>query len=377
MREIMGRFREIVSDPYGWAKRKKEKTGKKIIGCFPMGVPEEIIHSASMMPITLLGSEETIKEAQKYIPQQVCSVMRSNFDVYLRKELTFLDGIVFPDICDAIQRLSDVWRIHCPVPFHHSIASVVQDTPSGMRFLTEEFSRLRRALEEFFHVSISDESIGKSIAVFNENRSLLDRLNELRRLKPGLLGARDFSTIVEASMFMDKEEHSRLLIELLEKVQNIEKDAVFDGGVKVVLSGNLCQHPLWPFLDLLDELGICVVDDDLYVGTNYFAKKTKLPSDSPIAALAERYIKDVPSPAKINVKNEWPEYLIQIVKRSGAEGVIILRLMYCDSGFDYPYLKEKLSQHGIPDLLVETDQVLDLVEIRARLESFIEVVGGK
>lgn len=377
MREVMDRFREIVSEPYEWAKKNKEKTGKKIIGCFPMGVPEEIIHAASMIPITLLGSEQTIKESQKYIPQQVCSVMRSNFDMCLRKELGFLDGIVFPDICDAIQRLSDVWRIHCPAPFHHNIASVVQDTRSGMKFLTGEFVRLRKALEEFFHITISDEAIGKSIVVFNENRSLLDRVNQLRRLKLGFWGARDFSTIVEASMFMNKEEHTRLLAELLEKAKNAQRDVVPKEGVKVVLSGNLCQHPLWPFLDLLDELGVLLVDDDLYVGTNYFATKTKSSSDSPITALAERYIKDVPSPAKINLKNGWSEYLIGIIKRSGAEGVIILRLMYCDSGFDYPYLREKLSQHGIPDLLIEVDQILDLVEMRSKLESFIEIVGGK
>jgi benzoyl-CoA reductase subunit C len=377
MKQVMDRFREIVSEPYSWARKKKESTDKKIIGCFPMGVPEEIIHAASMIPIMLLGSGEPIKEAQKYLPQQVCSVMRSNFDMCLRKELDFLDGIIFPDICDAIQRLSDVWRIHCPLPFHHNIASVVQDTPSGMKFLTEEFVRLKGALEEFFHIKISDEAIGKSIAVFDENRSLLDRLNQLRRLKPDLFKARDFPTIVGASMFMDKQEHSRLLSELLEKAGPAAKSDVSKGERRVVLSGNLCQHPLWPLLDLLDELGIWVVDDDLYVGTNYFATGTKFPSESPIAALAERYIKDVPSPAKINVRNGWAEYLIQIIRRSGAGGVILLRLMYCDSGFDYPHLRKKLSEHGIPDLLIEIDQVLDLVEIRSKLESFIEIVGGK
>jgi bcr-type benzoyl-CoA reductase subunit C len=375
MKEALDRFKEIVSQPYEWVKKEKEKSRRTVIGCFPMGVPEEIFHAAGMLPVVLLGSDQPISIAHKYIPQHVCSLMRSNFDMYLREELGFLDGIVFPDICDAIQRLSDVWRLHCPIPFHHNIASVVQDTPSGMSFMIEEFTRLKTVVEEFFDVNISDEVLNESIAVYNENRSFLTRLNALRRSKPGVLGARDFSAVVEAGMLMSKEEHSRLLVELLKKAENTELDTAFAARVKIVLSGNLCQHSLWPVLNLLDELGIVVVDDDLYVGTSYFAAQAKA-SSSPMAALAERYIKGVPSPVKINVGNEWADYLIGMVKRAKASGVIILRLMYCDYAFDYPYLRERFSQNGIPELLIETDQELDLEDIETRLESFVEIVGG-
>jgi len=375
MQELIDMFNQIVAEPYGWVKREKEKTGKKIVGCFPMGVPEEIIYAGGLLPVTLLGSDEPITMAHRYIPQYVCSVMRSNFDMCLKEELNFLDGIIFPDICDAIQRLSDVWRIHCQIPFHHNIALVIQDTPSGMNFLVEEFARLRAALEHFFHIEISDQALQKSIAVFNDNRYLLERLNQWSRSKPGLFGARDLSTVVEASMLMSKEEHSRLLKDYLKKAENVQGKAAPNGGIKVVLSGNICQHPLWTILDLLDELKIQVVDNDLYVGTSYFATQVN-PSGSPIAALAEAYIKGVPSPVKINVENEWAEYLIGIVRSTEAEGVIILRSMYCDYAFDYPYLRERLSKNGIPDLLIESDQELDLEDIKTRLESFVEIVGG-
>lgn len=222
MKEILDKFKEIVSEPYAWAKKDKEKAGKKVIGCFPMGVPEEIIHAGGMLPITLLGVDEPITKAHKFVPQHVCSLMRSNFDMCLKKELGFLDGIVFPDICDAIQRLSNVWRIHCPIPFHHNIASVVQDTPSGMSFMIEEIARLKTAVEGFFHIRISDQALNESITLFNHNRSLLDRLNQLRRSKPGLFKARDFSAVMEAGMLMGKEEHSRLLSDLLEKTDLAE-----------------------------------------------------------------------------------------------------------------------------------------------------------
>jgi benzoyl-CoA reductase/2-hydroxyglutaryl-CoA dehydratase subunit BcrC/BadD/HgdB len=253
------------------------------------GIPEEIFQAAGMITVVLLGSEESLVMAHKFVPQHVCSVMRPNFDMCFREELGFLDGIVFPDICDAIQCLSDVWKLHCPISFHHNIASVMQDPPSGLNFMIEEFARLKAAVEEFFEVEISDEALNKSISVYNENRSFLSRLNGLRRSKPGVFGARDFSGVVEAGMLMSNEEHSRVLHELLEKAEKVN-GVCPDGRPRIVLTGNICQHSLWPVLDLLDGLRIVVADDDLYVGTNYFATQTKS-STTPIAALAERYRK--------------------------------------------------------------------------------------
>jgi len=372
--ELINRFNEVVAQSYSWQARWKAKTGKRVIGCFPMSTPEEIIHAAGMLPVTLLGSEESITLADKYIPTCICSLMRSNFDMALKGDYDFLDGIVFPDICDAVRRIADIWMMHQPVPFYHNLGlPVVITTPSSKSCLIGEFTKLKASLEKFYNIEISEEALNKSITVYNENRSLLKRLNELRREKPSLFKARDFAQIVEASMLMPKEEHSQLLTRLLDQAEAMSSS---DSNIKLVLAGNPCHHPQRGILNLLDELGASVVDDDLYVGTQYFTTLTEYTTD-PIDALAQRYRRHVPYTTKLNLKNSLGDHLLEIVRRAEAKGVVILGPRYCDFGFDYPDLSEKLSQNDVPELFIQTEQTLSVGQIRTRLQAFIEILEGK
>ena len=55
--EIMAKFTEWTASPGEGLTRWKEKNKKKIIGCFPMDIPEEIIHAAGMLPVVHLGKQ--------------------------------------------------------------------------------------------------------------------------------------------------------------------------------------------------------------------------------------------------------------------------------------------------------------------------------
>ena len=94
MEDILSKFSEVTEDPYKRLAKWKEQTGSKIIGCFPMYVPEEIIHAAGILPVTILGSDKPITHADKYVQLYICGLVRSNFDLALRGDLDFLDGMV-------------------------------------------------------------------------------------------------------------------------------------------------------------------------------------------------------------------------------------------------------------------------------------------
>ena len=374
MDDVREEFRKVVERPYEKAARWKRETGRKVIGCHPMYVPEEIVHAAGALPVVLLGSGETVTLAHRYLqPSFVCLPIRCNLDLALKGKLDFLDGVIFPDICDEARSLSDIWKAHREAPFHYSLMLPANlSTPLAGGYLAAQLADLRVSLERFLGHEIADESLRGSIAAYNRNRALLSRLYEVRRGNPGLLRARNAAEAVAASMLMPKEEHSELLSRLLEGLGAAEKPP--DGMPRLLLSGGLCDMPDMDILDLVEELGAVVVDDDLYVGSRYFATQVE-EGISPLDALAARYIGDVPCPTKFDPQSDWGEYLVDMARRSGADGVVIMMAEFCaPHGFDYPHLKEKLSAAGVPHLLLTTDHTGPSGQMKTRLGAFIELL---
>ena len=95
-----------------------------------MYVPEEIIHAAGLLPVVLLEQEQAITLADNYIQPYICSPVRSNLDLSLKGGMDCLDGMVFPDICEPAQMISEVWNIHQPIPFFHNVMVPVNTSAS-------------------------------------------------------------------------------------------------------------------------------------------------------------------------------------------------------------------------------------------------------
>ena len=373
MEQVLERFRGIVESPYAYLAKWKKESGRRVIGCFPMHIPEEIIHAAGMLPATLLGSDEPITLAEQYAHPYICQLVRGNFDLSLKGELDFLDGVVFSDFCLTVQMISDIWIHHKPAGFYHQLI-----LPKNMRanytqgYLTRQFGNLQKALEKLGGQAITDSSLATSIAVYNENRRLLHRLYQLRRAHPGILRARDVAAIVGAGMLMPKEEHSRLLSQLLGQIEQTPPSS--NGKVRLVVSGYLCDLPELDVLDLVEELGAVVSDDDLYVGRRYFHSLAD-EGLSPLAALAQHYIDDVPCPTKLDANQDWSAYLIALAREAKAEGVMAIALKYCEAHlYDFPTLAANLSQAGIPNLMIETSHRGATGQLRTRIQAFLETL---
>ena len=70
-KEILDKFESIVTNRDDFLNKWRINTGRKIIGCFPMYVPEELIHAADCLPVTLLGSNEQITKAAGNLPSYI------------------------------------------------------------------------------------------------------------------------------------------------------------------------------------------------------------------------------------------------------------------------------------------------------------------
>jgi benzoyl-CoA reductase subunit C len=269
-----------------------------------------------------------------------------------------------------------------PLPFFHQIWLSFRIDPLGKEFLISELNRLKSHLEQFTGDTISTDAIKKSIHIYNENRSLLKKVYDLRKETPGLIGANKMLQLVTSSMLMPKEEHSQLLTQFLSQVGELKAGA--EGKTGLVVVGHPCWAPEGALLNLIEESGGIILEDDLFTGQRYFNAAVKLNGD-PIESLADFFMQSMPCPIKhypghfLNKERETPDYpdlVIDMFRKSGAKGVIHLGVMYCDPyDLEYPYLKERLEKERIPFLNIRTGlDTTPLEPIRTRLAAFLEML---
>jgi benzoyl-CoA reductase/2-hydroxyglutaryl-CoA dehydratase subunit BcrC/BadD/HgdB len=137
----------------------------------------------------------------------------------LTGEYDFLDGVVFTNGCDHTRRAYDNWRAQEKTPsFMHMIPVPHVLTEDGLQWYREEVIAFKEHLEESFGVEVTDESLNEAISVYNETRSLLKQLYELRTRKaPPITGAETLKIVV-ASVSMPRDRYNQMLKELLDEM---------------------------------------------------------------------------------------------------------------------------------------------------------------
>jgi benzoyl-CoA reductase subunit C len=379
MEEVLNRFLEITADPYNSIAQYKEKTGQKVIGCFPMWIPEEIIHAAKALPVVMWRSNEPVTLGHVHLPPYNCAISRSIVDDALKGKLDFMDGMIFfrecliseevPFILEKNIKLSYIDFLYFPPLYLDDV---------GRDFMLGELEIFKKGIEKLTGKDISDAALLESIEIYNENRSLLRELYEVRKKTPGILKGRDILNIVWSGMLMPKEEHNSLLRDLLEEIRNSKVTQQVDERRKVILTGCLCQTPQVEILDLIENLGMTIIDDDLFTGSRYFISDLEV-NGNPLKSMVDRYFKRPPiCPTKADFETHLGDYLADMAKKVEADGVIYFLTKMCPPQLTYyPDVKRRLAKRGVPEILIEIEhELISLEGTRTRLEAFKETIGG-
>jgi benzoyl-CoA reductase subunit C len=380
MQDIFAAFRHAAEQPLQSAKRWKDAHGMKVVGSFPMHFPGELAHAAGTLPVILQESADPITVGHGVFFPFYCGFTRSVVDQACKGDFDFLDAIMFGDHCVQVLGAADVVRSRLPntrVHFYQLISAM--SDPWTLARARETFAGLKTGLEDLTGHPIDDEAIRASIRTFNRNRALLRELYDLRRAGTAALTAHQMQLAVQSSMVMDKAQHTALLEELLTDLRLRTLDQ--KRGTRVYLSGHFCQAPKANVLELIEDCGGIVVDDDLYHGHRYISTDVDEDGD-PLDALARWYLArnlKVPCPTRVDQNADWEGYLLGAMDRSKAEGMIVLMAKFCEPHmYYYPQIKEAFEARGVPHLLIETEHEMSSLEaVRTRIETFLEIVARR
>ncbi len=376
----MTAFEELTSlatYPVGPAVDQWKREGKKIVGFLCGYVPEEILYAADILPYRLRapGCAETTA-ASTYMSHLNCSFVRACFQFALEGKYDFLDGLVLTNSCDHIRRLYDLFRETANYPLIHLISIPHKTSDESIGWYRDEIVRFKESVEKSFQVEITPAGLSHAIGVYNQTRSLLRRLYELRQSdSPPLTGAESLS-IVLAGMTTPKHQYNQLLETLLEELSQRPGISGYRARLMIAGSGG-CDDPA--YCQVMEELGGLVVTDSVCFGGRYFWEPVEA-ADDLFLGLARSYL-NRPSCAKMTDRvAQRVDFVRQMVEKFNVDGVVFHRLRYCDLwGGQLLYLRDRLRESDVPLLELEREYTLGgtTAQIRTRAQAFLERLEGR
>jgi benzoyl-CoA reductase subunit C len=351
--EIIARCQALYDDlNFGSARAWKEADPKrKVVGYMPVYVPREIIHAAGMLPLGILGGGDQLEviHGDAYYQSYICRIPRSTIELGLTKRLDFVDGMLFPSICDVIRNLSGMWKLMFPDTYvrYFDVPQNYQDDIGGEYYI-EELRELQRGLEKLGGVTITDEALRASTALYNENRRLINAVYDFRAQQPAKAPSVEVYLLMRAGMVLPVEEHNQLLADYLAAAE-AEERPVRD-NCRIVINGAFCEQPPLNLIRSIEMAGCYIVDDDYMLINRWLLDEVPLDGD-PLANLSSAFLHaSADTAAKYSEREEdVGAYLLSTVRKTGAEGVIFTAPSFCDPALlERPMLADRMDEHDIP-----------------------------
>jgi len=351
--EIVKRCEGLFEDlQFDAVKRwKAAAPDRKAIGYMPVYVPREIIHAAGMLAVGIYGGGDQLEVIQgdAYYQSYICRIPRSTIELGLTGRLDCIDGMLFPSTCDVIRNLSGMWQIMFKDKYvrYFDVPQEYRDAVGG-EYYVHELATLRDDLAKLGGRTVTDADLRKSIAVYNDNRRAVNALYDYRSAKPWQAPTSEVYLVVRAGNVLPPEEHTQLIGDYLAAAEG-EKRPRRDNA-RVVVTGSFCEQPPLGLIKSIEMAGCYVVDDDYMLVQRWLLDEVPLEGD-PLENLSRAFLHRSTSTAcKYDERVEDKgRFLLESVKKNGAEGVIFAAPSFCDPALlERPMLQGVLAKHKIP-----------------------------
>jgi benzoyl-CoA reductase subunit C len=367
----MQRFREVLENRHEYARDWKARTGGKVLGYFEPYMPEEIAYAAGVLPVRPLSQHEPDDYRERHM-YGACACSRDILNQVAKGRYDYLDGLACAEGCQWLRAAFQDSLKYMPNPYSHYV--FVPDYVDGHRskyVMHSELKAFKKSVETWTGNPVTAEALDHAIEVYNTNRRLMRQVYELRRADNPIVSGSEAMEMVLASQVMDKEEHNRMLAEMIKELP--KRTNVNNTGVRLMLVGSPTSDA--GLERLIESLGAIVVIDELCTGSGYFWNEV-IPQEDRLLAIALHYLGKPHCALKDNNWRRRPAHIHQLYEDYNAQGVIIAKQIYCHPhGTDNPHIWTVLREHYIPFHFLERDTTIPEKETRTRIEAFINMLA--
>ncbi len=368
-KELLAKFHEVASNP----KAQKDAylaAGKKVVLTAPVYTPEEIIHSMGLVPMGAWGADVELKESKRYFPAFICSIVQSILELGVMGEYDGASAIVIPSLCDSLKVLGENWKYAVKgIPFIPMTYPQNRKPAYGIAYTKAGYERVIKDLEKATGASFDDAKLGESEKVYNEHNAVMREVVKVLADHPEVSAA-ERSDVFKSAFFMLKEEHTALVKELIESLKADQPGAA---KKKIMTTGILVDAP--ELLKIFDDNDLQIVRDDVAAESRQYRTDCQ-PNTTSLDSLSQKFADMNNCSVLYDFEKKRVQMIVDEVKESGADGVIMVLTKFCDpEEFDYVLIKKACEANDIPIILVEVDrQMANFEQARTMIETFKDLL---
>lgn len=364
-------FEDVVKSP----RRQMDKyigQDKKIIGCFPLYVPEQIVYALGMIPFGMWGNELEVKMTKNYFPAYICGILQTNFELAMKGVYEGISAVMITTLCDSLKCATQNWKYAVPnidmIPVNYPQN---RNSKGAYPFLYAQYKNIIDRLEKISGQRLYDANLRHAIEVYNEHNAIMREFIKVSADYPREISPLQRNYVVKSGYFMDKKEHSELVKQLLNEIKKCPPQRF--RGIKVITTGIIADSE--DLLNIFQSNKVAIAADDIAHESRQFRVDVKIGEDL-IGSLVNQYLEMYGCSTVIGGKIKREDYILKLVEENNADGVIMLMTKFCDpEEYDYPLIKKKMEENNIPMLAIEVDkQMRNYGQAATTVQTFQEMI---
>ena len=375
--EVFEEFAEQRKNSFLAVKQLKDQ-GIPVVGSYCTYFPQEIAMAMGAATVSLCStSDETIAEAEKDLPKNLCPLIKSSYGFAKTDKCPFFyfsDVVVGETTCDGKKKMYELMS-----EFKDTFVMELPNSQSedSLKLWKKEIIRFKEYLEKKFDVEITEEQIREAVKVNNEARRSLKKLYEVMRHDPAPISGYDLFKVLYGSTF--KFDRKQIPDEVNALVDKIEKEyaegKMQETKPRILITGCPIGGATEKIIRAVEDNGGIVVTYENCSGAKSIDKLVDENNPDVYDAIARRYLNIgcsvmTPNPNRF-------ELLGRLIDEYQVDGVVEMTLQAC-----HTYNVETLSvrrfvneEKHIPYINVETDySQADIGQINTRITAFIEML---
>ncbi len=281
-------FNQMVPHALAYAQQQKEN-GHPLVGIMCEYAPRELIMAAGGVPACLCGgSASTIPAAERFLPANLCPLIKSTFGYSVQQSNPFLemaDLVVAETTCDGKKKMIELLSESRPV--HVLELPQKPNESDALAYWQQELRKLQTILEQRFNTQITKDKLRRAIKVMNQERKLRrDLASLMQQDNPPLTGCEllNLKSIISC-IPEDLEQYEKAIQDLPGR----KLDPPAKQRVRVLLTGVPMPHGAEHVMELIEKNGGLVVCQENCTGLKPILEDVDERAEDPIRALAEKY----------------------------------------------------------------------------------------
>lgn len=375
--EVFEEFAEQRKNSFLAVKQLKDQ-GIPVVGSYCTYFPQEIAMAMGAATVSLCStSDETIAEAEKDLPKNLCPLIKSSYGFAKTDKCPFFyfsDVVVGETTCDGKKKMYELMS-----EFKDTFVMELPNSQSenSLKLWKKEIIRFKEYLEKKFDVEITEEQIREAVKVNNEARRSLKKLYEVMRHDPAPISGYDLFKVLYGSTFkFDRKQISGEVNALVDKIEKeYAEGKMQEKKPRILITGCPIGGATEKVIRAVEDNGGIVVTYENCSGAKSIDKLVDENNPDVYDAIARRYLNIgcsvmTPNPNRF-------ELLGRLIDEYQVDGVVEMTLQAC-----HTYNVETLSvrrfvneEKHIPYINVETDySQADIGQLNTRITAFIEML---